>query len=198
MGGCKSRKVECVSSTTLVRFHLMCNMCAHVCGLCMCLCLLRCFWWIPLLTFFHYPSMFPSPSHLPHTHTHTHTTISLLFVLRLLQRPLDNPPSTADGAGSGGGGKRARGANGASIEASNGGGKKQHQGGRKKGNKRGHGESGVAAGHPSTDNFRVHSHLRPLLSVDFVGPSEMVVVEQQWLQTMAHFPDAPFRERYGT
>ena len=132
------------------------------------------------------------------THTHTHTTISLLFVLRLLQRPLDNPPSTADGAGSGGGGKRARGANGASIEASNGGGKKQHQGGRKKGNKRGHGESGVAAGHPSTDNFRVHSHLRPLLSVDFVGPSEMVVVEQQWLQTMAHFPDAPFRERYGT
>jgi len=133
-----------------------------------------------------------------HTHTHTHSTMSLLFVRCPLQRPLDNPPSAADGAGSGGGGKRARGANGASIEASNGGGKKQHQGGRKKGNKRGHGESGVAAGHPSTDNFRVHSHLRPLLSVDFVGPSEMVVVEQQWLQTMAHFPDAPFRERYGT
>ncbi|EIN13583.1 WD40 repeat-like protein [Punctularia strigosozonata HHB-11173 SS5] len=46
-------------------------------------------------------------------------------------------------------------------------------------------------------NFKVVTHYRPILALDFFGPREMVVVERPLVDVLARLPPAYFRPKYG-
>lgn len=47
------------------------------------------------------------------------------------------------------------------------------------------------------DNFKIVTHYRPILFVDFIGPSELVVVERPLVDVLAKLPPAFFKPKYG-
>ncbi|KAF7794114.1 hypothetical protein EIP86_005244 [Pleurotus ostreatoroseus] len=47
-------------------------------------------------------------------------------------------------------------------------------------------------------NFKLVTHYRPLLFVDFIGPGELVVVERPLVDVLAQMPPAFFKPKYGT
>ncbi|KAF7339840.1 WD-REPEATS-REGION domain-containing protein [Mycena venus] len=49
----------------------------------------------------------------------------------------------------------------------------------------------------SEDNFKMISHYRPILHVDFLGPAELVVVERPLVDVLATLPPAYFVHKYG-
>lgn len=57
------------------------------------------------------------------------------------------------------------------------------------------GEGGQLA-HPQS-NFRVVTHYRPVLLVDFVGRGELVVVERPLVDVLSRMPPAFFKPKYG-
>jgi len=50
---------------------------------------------------------------------------------------------------------------------------------------------------PNANNCIVCLHYNSMLYMDFLGPNEMMVVEQPWLQVVASFPEAVQRRVYG-
>ena len=46
-------------------------------------------------------------------------------------------------------------------------------------------------------NFKLITHYRPLLLVDFVSPGELVVVERPLVDVLAKLPPAYFKPKYG-
>ena len=46
-------------------------------------------------------------------------------------------------------------------------------------------------------NFKLVTHYRPLLLVDFVAPGELVVVERPLVDVLAKLPPAYFKPKYG-
>lgn len=46
-------------------------------------------------------------------------------------------------------------------------------------------------------NFKMVTHYRPLLHVDFLGPGELVVVERPLVDVLATLPPAYFKPKYG-
>ena len=46
-------------------------------------------------------------------------------------------------------------------------------------------------------NFKLVTHYRPLLFVDFVAPGELVVVERPLVDVLAKLPPAYFKPKYG-
>ena len=46
-------------------------------------------------------------------------------------------------------------------------------------------------------NFKLITHYRPLLLVDFVTPGELVVVERPLVDVLAKLPPAYFKPKYG-
>lgn len=47
------------------------------------------------------------------------------------------------------------------------------------------------------NNFRMVTHYRPILHVDFLGPGELVVVERPLVDVLATLPPAYFKPKYG-
>ena len=47
------------------------------------------------------------------------------------------------------------------------------------------------------NNFRMVTHYRPILHVDFLGPGELIVVERPLVDVLATLPPAYFKPRYG-
>ena len=50
----------------------------------------------------------------------------------------------------------------------------------------------------SSRNFALTLKYRPVIFAGFLGPSELVVVEEPWLKIMAKLPDPIYRQRFGT
>lgn len=50
---------------------------------------------------------------------------------------------------------------------------------------------------PHASNCIICLHYNSMLYFDFLGPNEMMVVEQPWLQVVATFPEAVQRRVYG-
>ena len=50
---------------------------------------------------------------------------------------------------------------------------------------------------PNARNCTVCLHYNSMLYFDFLGPNEMVVVEQPWLRVVSTFPEALQRQVYG-
>lgn len=46
-------------------------------------------------------------------------------------------------------------------------------------------------------NFKVVTHYRPILLVDFLDPGELVVVERPLVDVLATLPPAYFKPKYG-
>jgi U3 small nucleolar RNA-associated protein 4 len=46
-------------------------------------------------------------------------------------------------------------------------------------------------------NFKMVTHYRPILHVDFLGPGELVVVERPLVDILARLPPAYFKPKYG-
>ena len=46
-------------------------------------------------------------------------------------------------------------------------------------------------------NFKMVTHYRPILHVDFLGPGELVVVERPLVDVLATLPPAYFKPKYG-
>lgn len=46
-------------------------------------------------------------------------------------------------------------------------------------------------------NCTICLHYNSMLYLNFMGPSEMIVIEQPWLQVVATFPEAVQRRVYG-
>ncbi|KAH9845957.1 hypothetical protein C2E23DRAFT_885146 [Lenzites betulinus] len=58
----------------------------------------------------------------------------------------------------------------------------------------------VEVGDPASEqqrNFKLITHYRPLLFVDFVAPGELVVVERPLVDVLAKLPPAYFKPKYG-
>jgi len=71
--------------------------------------------------------------------------------------------------------------------------------------KRGGGGGGDCSGNESdaddgveNRNFAITLQYRPVIFADFLGPRELVVVEEPWLKIMQRLPDPIFRQRFGT
>jgi hypothetical protein len=47
-------------------------------------------------------------------------------------------------------------------------------------------------------NFAITLKYRPVLFADYLGPGELLVVEEPWLKIMQRLPDPLFRQRFGT
>ena len=47
------------------------------------------------------------------------------------------------------------------------------------------------------DNFKLVTHYRPILFVDFIAPGELVVVERPLVDILAKLPPAFFKAKYG-
>lgn len=47
------------------------------------------------------------------------------------------------------------------------------------------------------DNFKMVTHYRPILHVDFVASGELVVVERPLVDVLATLPPAYFKPKYG-
>lgn len=47
------------------------------------------------------------------------------------------------------------------------------------------------------DNFKLVTHYRPILFVDFIGPGELVVVERPLVDVLSKLPPAFFKPKYG-
>jgi hypothetical protein len=50
----------------------------------------------------------------------------------------------------------------------------------------------------SNRNFAITLKYRPVLFADYLGPGELLVVEEPWLKIMQRLPDPLFRQRFGT
>lgn len=46
-------------------------------------------------------------------------------------------------------------------------------------------------------NFKLVTHYRPILFVDFIAPAELVVVERPLVDVLAKMPPAYFKPKYG-
>ena len=46
-------------------------------------------------------------------------------------------------------------------------------------------------------NFKLVTHYRPVLFVDFIAPAELVVVERPLVDVLAKMPPAYFKPKYG-
>jgi U3 small nucleolar RNA-associated protein 4 len=55
----------------------------------------------------------------------------------------------------------------------------------------------VSTEEPSQDGFRMITHYRPLLGVEFLSDGELVVVERPLVDALAKLPPAYFRHKYG-
>jgi len=47
------------------------------------------------------------------------------------------------------------------------------------------------------NNFKMVTHYRPILHVDFLDPGELVVVERPLVDVLATLPPAYFKPKYG-
>lgn len=47
------------------------------------------------------------------------------------------------------------------------------------------------------NNFKMITHYRPILHVDFLGPEELLVVERPLVDVLATLPPAYFKPKYG-
>ncbi|KAF7320238.1 WD-REPEATS-REGION domain-containing protein [Mycena kentingensis (nom. inval.)] len=60
------------------------------------------------------------------------------------------------------------------------------------------GDKSIDAWAGSDDGFKMITHYRPILCVDFLGPRELVVVERPLVDVLATLPPAYFVHKYGT
>jgi len=59
-------------------------------------------------------------------------------------------------------------------------------------------EAAAAAAQEEQDsNFKMVTHYRPILHVDFLGPGELLVVERPLIDVLATLPPAYFKPKYG-
>lgn len=56
---------------------------------------------------------------------------------------------------------------------------------------------GVSLEEHQNSNFKMVTHYRPILYVDFLGPGELVVVERPLVDVLATLPPAYFKPKYG-
>lgn len=49
----------------------------------------------------------------------------------------------------------------------------------------------------NTNNFKLVTHYRPILHVEFLAPGELVVVERPLVDVLATLPPAYFKPKYG-
>jgi len=56
---------------------------------------------------------------------------------------------------------------------------------------------GVSLEEQQPNNFKMITHYRPILHVDFLGPGELVVVERPLVDVLATLPPAYFKHKYG-
>lgn len=48
-----------------------------------------------------------------------------------------------------------------------------------------------------SSNFKMVTHYRPILHVDFLGPGELIIVERPLVDVLAMLPPAYFKPKYG-
>jgi U3 small nucleolar RNA-associated protein 4 len=48
-----------------------------------------------------------------------------------------------------------------------------------------------------SNNFKMVTHYRPILHVDFLGPGELMVVERPLVDVLSTLPPAYFKPKYG-
>lgn len=58
-------------------------------------------------------------------------------------------------------------------------------------------KTNVSLGEQQLNNFKMVTHYRPILHVDFIGPGELVVVERPLVDVLATLPPAYFKPKYG-